>query len=161
MDEDVKGEREGQEHTQRGTGKILPDGGAEKEEEDRVSDADTPPAVVETPAGGEEDRLRGEAEGREPRGEGEAAVRDREQGGRGGGPFFDETGAGESEVGPAGIGGADAPAEVKARAKSIEPVLGRLAQLGIERSSLLLAWDFTTASRQSLSGPALKMRNEA
>ena len=56
---------------------------------------------------------------------------------------------------------ANAPAEVKARAKSIEPVLGRLAQLGIERSSLLLAWDFTTASRQSLSGPALKMRNEA
>lgn len=112
VDEDVKGEREGQEHTQRGTGKILPDGGAEKEEEDRVSNADTPPPVVETPAGGEEYRLRGEAERREPRGEGEAVVRDGEQGGRGGGPFFDETGAGESEVGPAGIGGPDAPAEV-------------------------------------------------
>jgi hypothetical protein len=56
---------------------------------------------------------------------------------------------------------ADAPAAVKARAATLEPVLQKIAGYGISRESLIVAWDFTTASQQSLSGPALKMRDEA
>src|SRR5262249_18538695 len=47
------------------------------------------------------------------------------------------------------------------RAKELNPVLTQLDKLGIKRSSLYLAWDFTVASTKSLTGRALAIRDDA
>jgi hypothetical protein len=49
----------------------------------------------------------------------------------------------------------------EARRAHMEWMFGRLQGAGIARSSLYLAWDFSVASRQGLSGRALHMRDEA
>ena len=51
--------------------------------------------------------------------------------------------------------------EIEARRAHFEQLFSTLGQAGIKRSELYLAWDFTVASRQGLSGRALKIRNEA
>jgi len=56
---------------------------------------------------------------------------------------------------------ADAPDAVKARQAHMDEIFAKLGAAGIDRSSLYLAWDFTTGSQDNLSGPALKMRDEA
>jgi hypothetical protein len=47
------------------------------------------------------------------------------------------------------------------RARHFEGVFRRLARAGIERDSLYLAWDFTVASTESLSGRMLSIRDRA
>jgi hypothetical protein len=49
---------------------------------------------------------------------------------------------------------------INQRRASLEPVLSGLAGVGIERASLLLAWDFTTASSEALTGRALSLRDQ-
>jgi hypothetical protein len=49
----------------------------------------------------------------------------------------------------------------EARRPHMEWIFSRLAKAGIARKSLYLAWDFTVASRQSLSGRALHIRDDA
>src|SRR4051794_7713911 len=51
--------------------------------------------------------------------------------------------------------------EIEARRAHFEQLFSTLGQAGIKRQDLYLAWDFTVASRQGLSGRALKIRNEA
>lgn len=48
-----------------------------------------------------------------------------------------------------------------ARRPHFEDIFDRLADAGIERQNLYLAWDFTVASRQSLTGRMLSMRDDA
>ncbi|MBW8480747.1 hypothetical protein [Actinomadura parmotrematis] len=61
------------------------------------------------------------------------------------------------------IAGAALPASdpLAARQRAARPVLDALARNGVSRTGLYLAWDFTVASRQSLSGRVLKMRDES
>lgn len=51
--------------------------------------------------------------------------------------------------------------EIEARRAHMESIFGTLAEAGIERSSLYIAWDFTVASRRSLSSRMLKIRDDA
>jgi hypothetical protein len=51
--------------------------------------------------------------------------------------------------------------EVEARRQHLEQLFTTLKRAGIKRQDLYLAWDFTVASRQGLSGRALKIRNDA
>jgi len=51
--------------------------------------------------------------------------------------------------------------EVEARRSHMEDVLSTLQSDGIGRSNLYLAWDFTVASRESLSSRALDIRDDA
>ncbi|MGB1557026.1 MAG: hypothetical protein ACPHCJ_04515 [Oceanococcaceae bacterium] len=48
-----------------------------------------------------------------------------------------------------------------ARREQMESVFASLEAAGIERQSLFLAWDFTTASTESITGRAVHMRNLA
>ncbi|MFA1547366.1 hypothetical protein [Actinomadura chokoriensis] len=48
-----------------------------------------------------------------------------------------------------------------ARQRDEKKVLAALRRNGVGRDGLYLAWDFTVASRQSLAGPMLHMRDEA
>ncbi|WP_242619185.1 hypothetical protein [Actinomadura fibrosa] len=47
------------------------------------------------------------------------------------------------------------------RQRAESAVLADLAAHGVPRDGLYLAWDFTVASRQSLTGPMLRMRDDA
>jgi len=51
--------------------------------------------------------------------------------------------------------------QVEERRPHMNQLFTTLGEAGIERSSLYLAWDFTVASRQNLTGPAVAMRNDA
>jgi hypothetical protein len=51
--------------------------------------------------------------------------------------------------------------EVEDRRAHMESLFETLGQAGIQRSGLYLAWDFTVASRESLSGRALSIRDAA
>lgn len=51
--------------------------------------------------------------------------------------------------------------EIEARRAHMESIFGHLAEAGIERSSLYLAWDFTVASQRSLSSRMLHIRDDA
>jgi hypothetical protein len=50
---------------------------------------------------------------------------------------------------------------VNGRRAHIEALFGRLAQAGIARSDLYLAWDFTVASARSIAGRMLHIRDDA
>jgi hypothetical protein len=50
---------------------------------------------------------------------------------------------------------------VDGRRAHFEELFATLQRAGIARKDLYLAWDFTVASREGLSGRALKIRNEA
>jgi hypothetical protein len=52
-------------------------------------------------------------------------------------------------------------ADVEARRPHMEDLLTTLADDGIQRSGLYLAWDFTVASEHSLAGRALAIRDDA
>lgn len=56
---------------------------------------------------------------------------------------------------------ASAPASAKARVAHMESIFSTLTAAGIDRASLYQAWDFTVASRQSITSPALTMRDKA
>jgi hypothetical protein len=49
---------------------------------------------------------------------------------------------------------------INERRASLEPILRTLPDAGIERASLLLAWDFVTASTEALTGRALALRDQ-
>ena len=51
--------------------------------------------------------------------------------------------------------------EIEARRAHFEQLFTTLNRAGIERKDLYLAWDFTVASREGLSGRALSIRNQA
>jgi hypothetical protein len=51
-------------------------------------------------------------------------------------------------------------AAVRKRAAQLEPVLGRLERLGVNRSELILAFDFVVMSDHSLTADMLNMRRE-
>jgi hypothetical protein len=51
--------------------------------------------------------------------------------------------------------------DVEQRRPHMEDVIGTLAQAGIERDDLYLAWDFTVASEKSLAGRQLQIRDDA
>jgi hypothetical protein len=51
--------------------------------------------------------------------------------------------------------------EVEARRDAMEAVFDDLAAAGVERDDLILAWDFTVASAESLAGPLLHIRDDA
>ena len=51
--------------------------------------------------------------------------------------------------------------EIEGRRAHFEELFGTLASAGIQREDQYLAWDFTVASREGLSGRALAIRNEA
>lgn len=51
--------------------------------------------------------------------------------------------------------------EIEARREHMESIFGSLAEAGIERSTLFIAWDFTVASRRSLSSRMLHIRDDA
>jgi hypothetical protein len=51
--------------------------------------------------------------------------------------------------------------QINAQRGRFESIFSRLTQSGIGRSNLYLAWDFTVASVQSLTGRELSMRNSA
>ena len=51
--------------------------------------------------------------------------------------------------------------EVEARRAHFEEIFDTLSRAGIRRKELYLAWDFTVASREGLSGRALSIRNQA
>jgi hypothetical protein len=53
------------------------------------------------------------------------------------------------------------PKSAQRRQAHMETLLNTLQSLGIERQSLYLAWDFTIASQQSLTGPMLHIRDDA
>ncbi|WP_329520033.1 hypothetical protein [Spirillospora sp. NBC_01491] len=59
--------------------------------------------------------------------------------------------------------GPDLPAAdpLRARQRAERAVLAGLARHGVGRAGLYLAWDFTVASRQGLSGRMLKIRDDA
>ena len=50
---------------------------------------------------------------------------------------------------------------IDSRRAHFEQIFETLRRAGIKRKELYLAWDFTVASREGLSGRALKIRNEA
>jgi hypothetical protein len=50
---------------------------------------------------------------------------------------------------------------IRARRPAMERVFRALARAGVGRRDLVLAWDFTVASRRSTTGPMLHMRDEA
>lgn len=52
-------------------------------------------------------------------------------------------------------------AEVKALAGHYEEVFALLAGVGVARDEIVLAWDFVTASEESITGPLLTMRDDA
>jgi hypothetical protein len=52
-------------------------------------------------------------------------------------------------------------AAVRKRAAQLEPVFARLERIGVERSELILAFDFVVMSDQSLAGDMLNMRRDA
>jgi len=54
-----------------------------------------------------------------------------------------------------------APASAKARVAHMESIFSTLQTAGIDRASLYQAWDFTVASSQNVTTPALTMRNKA
>jgi hypothetical protein len=54
-----------------------------------------------------------------------------------------------------------APARSKGRRAHFETIFAKLAEEGVERSSLYLAWDFTVASAQSITGRMLHIRDES
>ncbi len=47
------------------------------------------------------------------------------------------------------------------RRPHMEAIMGTLQSMGVNRQTLYLAWDFTVASQQSLTGPMLHIRNDA
>src|SRR5262249_4895199 len=49
----------------------------------------------------------------------------------------------------------------EARRPSMERIFGDLANVGVQRSELQLAWDFTIASTESLTGRMIAMRDDA
>ena len=51
--------------------------------------------------------------------------------------------------------------EIEARRAHLEDIFATLGREGIERSDLYLAWDFTVASEESLSGRAVHIRDDA
>lgn len=51
--------------------------------------------------------------------------------------------------------------EIEARRARMESIFGRLAEAGIDRASLFIAWDFTTASQRSLTSRMLHIRDDA
>jgi hypothetical protein len=52
-------------------------------------------------------------------------------------------------------------APVESRREHIEDLIGDLQGSGIQRANLYMAWDFTVASEDSLTGRALEMRDDA
>lgn len=54
----------------------------------------------------------------------------------------------------------DAPA-VEERRAAMEAVFVTLAEAGVERRDLLIAWDFTVISTENLTGPLLQIRDQA
>jgi hypothetical protein len=50
---------------------------------------------------------------------------------------------------------------VEERRPHMEDIFSRLARAGIERESLYLAWDFTVASTENLTGRVLRIRDDA
>ena len=56
--------------------------------------------------------------------------------------------------------GTDQP-EIESRRAGMERIFSDLKKAGIERSDLYLAWDFTVASRENLSGRMLEIRDDA
>ena len=60
-----------------------------------------------------------------------------------------------------GKGAAPYEGGTSGRAAHMESIFRTLAQVGIDRSSLYLAWDFTVASEQSLSQRMLQIRSDA
>jgi hypothetical protein len=50
---------------------------------------------------------------------------------------------------------------VEARAERFERLFSDLATVGVPKDDLVLAWDWTTASHETLHGPLLHMRDEA
>ncbi|MBM4268852.1 MAG: hypothetical protein FJ144_19930 [Deltaproteobacteria bacterium] len=52
-------------------------------------------------------------------------------------------------------------AAIAARRPAMEDVFARLEDSGVERDDLLLAWDFTTASTESLTGWMVSIRDQA
>ncbi|MBV1859657.1 MAG: hypothetical protein KUG77_14685 [Nannocystaceae bacterium] len=50
---------------------------------------------------------------------------------------------------------------LEARRPLYADIFGRLAEAGVERGSLQLAWDFTTASRENITGSMLEIRDDA
>jgi hypothetical protein len=51
--------------------------------------------------------------------------------------------------------------EVEARRPAMDEAIGGLADVGVERQSLTLAWGFTVASTENVTGPLLAMRDDA
>jgi len=51
--------------------------------------------------------------------------------------------------------------EIEARREHMEKLLGTLAESGVERKELYIAWDFTVASGRSLSGRMVHIRDDA
>lgn len=51
--------------------------------------------------------------------------------------------------------------EIETRRAHMESIFGTLAEAGVERSTLHIAWDFTVASRRSLSSRMLHIRDDA
>jgi hypothetical protein len=50
---------------------------------------------------------------------------------------------------------------IRQRRPAMEKVFRALARAGVARGDLVLAWDFTVASRQSIAGPMLRIRDQA
>ncbi|WP_043767389.1 hypothetical protein [Algiphilus aromaticivorans] len=50
---------------------------------------------------------------------------------------------------------------VNARRENMEGIFAKLADHGVDRESLYLAWDFTVRSSENLATPVLRMRDEA
>jgi hypothetical protein len=57
-------------------------------------------------------------------------------------------------------GSAAGDPELAARAERLEPVFAALAGAGVERDSLVLAWDFTVASTENITGRMIHIRDE-
>ncbi|HRI65178.1 MAG TPA: hypothetical protein PK156_13105 [Polyangium sp.] len=51
--------------------------------------------------------------------------------------------------------------EIEARRQHMESIFGTLAQAGIDRNTLYIAWDFTVASQRKLSSRMLHIRDDA
>ena len=50
---------------------------------------------------------------------------------------------------------------IDARRALYEDIFGQLQKAGIDKSELQIAWDYTTASKENMTGPAVKMRDDA
>ncbi|MFO0589250.1 MAG: hypothetical protein U0441_17060 [Polyangiaceae bacterium] len=50
---------------------------------------------------------------------------------------------------------------IDARRALYEDIFGQLKTAGIDKTELQIAWDYTTASKENLTGPAVKMRDDA